>query len=114
MKKSENKGTSIKKLLLNPNDVLNVDPTTKVVYLNGDLITETEVSQLQSEIKALKMFRIWNIYQETVKAKAIEMTMLAPALESDEKKLARLMAGQMMLHNLTIMKQLVETIEKYD
>ena len=104
----------MEKLLLNPNEVISVDPTTKGVYVNKELITEKEVQQLQAEVRALVHFRIWDMFQETIKARAIEMTMLSSALDKDEVKLARMMAGQMMLHNLTIMQQIVNTIDQYD
>lgn len=84
------------------------------MYVNQELITEKEVAQLQAEVRALVHFRIWNMFQETIKARAIEMTMLSPAIEKDEVKLAQLMGGQMMLHNLNIMQQIVNTIDNYD
>jgi len=86
--------------------VLQVDKSGALCIANTPL-TETEVKNLQQEVKALKAFRIWHILQETVRHKAIEKAVL------QSENWEHVLAGKMMLHNLGIQKTLVDILDKY-
>ncbi len=87
------------------NQVLTVTQDRKIL-LGSEVITETELRNLQGEAKALKNMRIWLILQETVRQKAIEMGFV------QAETWERTMSGKMMLHNLGILKSIVETLIK--
>lgn len=86
-------------------DVLVVTKDRKI-YLGGTLITEKEVQNLQQEIKALESFKIWGVFQETIKQKAIEKGLnLATTWEET-------LSAKMMLHNLGIMRSITTALIK--
>lgn len=74
--------------------------------LGGEPISETELKNLQQEVKALKAFHIWRIMTETVKQKAIQTGFV------ESENWERTMSGKMMLHNLGILKSIVDSIER--
>jgi len=53
-----------------PNDVIR--DVRGVLYLGSEKMTEQELKNLQSEIKALEGFRVWSIINESVKRLAFE------------------------------------------
>lgn len=76
------------------------------LFIGGEQLTEIELKNLQAEVKALKTFRIWSLFQNTVKQKAIETGFIKA--ETWE----RTMAGKMMLLNLDVLRSIVDAIEK--
>jgi hypothetical protein len=78
-----------------------------VILLAGQPISEIEVQNLKEEVKALKNFRMWRILQETVRVKAIEKGLLN-ATNWEET-----LSGKMMLHNLGLLKSIVDVIDTY-
>lgn len=98
--------------LVNPDEVLTVSDGTSgfpkgVVFLNGNKITEIEVKELKSEIKAFKNFRLWRILQETLRQKAVEKSVLTST------NFEEVLAGKMMIHNIGIIKSIVDVLDNY-
>lgn len=91
---------------LDTNEVLKVLPD-KRVFMGANEITPIEVKNLQEEVRALKNFRIWKVMQETVKQKAIDKGFYE-ALSWEET-----LSGKMMVHNLGILKSIVDVIDRY-
>lgn len=89
-----------------------VDPHQVVQSQNGRALigglsfTEQEVKNLKTEIKVLSQLQLWQIFQETIKQKAIEKAVLS---STDWEQV---LAGKMMIHNLGIQKSIVDLIEK--
>lgn len=92
--------------LVNPDDVLTVNDKG-FVFLNGKSITDIEVKELKAEVKAFKNFKLWRILQETIRQKAIEKSVL------QSKNFDEVVAGKMMIHNIGIIKSIVELIDNY-
>lgn len=90
--------------IVNPFDVLKVNKGQ--VLLGGTLITPQEVQNLKAEIETLKQFRIWSMFQETLKQYAIDMAF------ADSKSYEEVLGGKMMGHCIGIMKTITEIIEK--
>lgn len=78
-----------------------------MLCIDGKPLTELEVSKLKEEARVLESFRIWLIMQETVKQKAVEKGFL------ESKDWEETLAGKMMLHNLGLLKSILEVIQKY-
>lgn len=76
------------------------------MLLGGELLTEVDLKNLQAEIKALKAFRIWSIFQQTLKQKAIQMGLV------ESETWERTMSAKMMLLNLDVMKSIVDVLEQ--
>lgn len=74
------------------------------IMLGSEQITETELKNLQAEAKVLKNMRIWHVLQETVKQKSIQMGFV------EAETWERTMSGKMMLHNLGILKSVVDSL----
>lgn len=89
-----------------PYDVLTIDNAGRILKLGDDRITETELRNLKSEVKTLKNFKIWDIFQNTLRQKAIEKAVL----NSTDKE--QTLAGKMMIHCLGIFKSIVDILEK--
>lgn len=106
--KKPKKKTSLKAWewsVVDPTQVLVVGQDRKMT-LGGEVITEIELKNLKAEVKALKNFRVWRIFQETIKQKAIEMGFV----KADNWE--QTMSGKMMLHNLGILRSVVEVLEQ--
>ena len=88
------------------NEVITVLPTGRM-YIAGNELTEIEVKNLQQEVQAIKSFRIWEIMQETVKQKAVEKGFI------ESLSWEQTLSGKMMLHNLGLLRSIVDVIEKY-
>lgn len=90
-----------------------VDPSTVIhasesgnVFINREPITKDEIKVLKEEIKYLTRCRIWSIFQETLRQKAIEKAVM------QSTNFEHVLAGKMMVHSLGIIKSIVETIQK--
>jgi hypothetical protein len=90
--------------MVNPHNILRAENGR--VFLGDHQITEPEVKNLQTEIKLLGQMRIWQIFQETIKQRAIEKSVL----HSDNWE--QVLAGKMMIYNLGIQKSVVEVLHK--
>lgn len=77
-----------------------------IVTLAGEKITKETLLQLKGECDLLQKSKIWGILQETIKQKAIEKSILKST------DFQQVIAGKMMLHNLGIMKSIVDVIIK--
>lgn len=91
---------------IDPTQVLQV-AKNGMLLLNGEPITEIELTNLQQEVKALKNFRVWRIMQETVRERAIEKGLLTST------KWEETLAGKMMIHNLGLLKSIADVLEGY-
>lgn len=92
--------------LVNPDGVLTVSDKG-IMYLNGEQISDLEKKGLKAEVQALKSFKLWEIMQETLRQKAIEKAVLT---STDYEQV---LAGKMMIHNLGIIKSIVDAVDKY-
>lgn len=88
---------------IDPRQVLTVSKE-RVLLLGDQVITETELRNLQAEAKVIKNSQIWRVMQETVKQKAVLMGFV------EAETWERTMSGKMMLHNLGILKSIVDTL----
>lgn len=86
---------------LSSEDVVSVDKSGTIILLGGEKITEAELKNLRAEVKTLKNFRIWKIFQETLRQKAIEKAVL----NSTDRE--QTLAGKMMIHDIGVMKSIV-------
>lgn len=68
-------------------------------------MTSVQVENLKAEVKNLKQFHIWRIFQETLKQYAIDMAF------KDSKNYEEVLGGKMMAHNLGVQKQIVDIID---
>lgn len=87
-----------------PLDVIVVTKERQLT-IGGEPVTEVQLKNLQAEVKALKTFHLWRIMQETVKNRAVESGFIKA--ENWEQT----MSGKMMLHNLGILRSIVEVLE---
>lgn len=78
-----------------------------MLYISGAPIGEVELQNLKQEVRTLKQLHIWRIMQETVRNEAIEYGFFS---STDWE---RTLAGKMMVHNLGLLKSMVDAIEKY-
>jgi hypothetical protein len=92
-----------------PVDPLEVLVVTKdhKMFIGSEPITEIELKNLQQEVKALKSFRVWRILQETIRQKAIEKGLIQSVVWEET------LAAKMMIHNLGIIKTIVEVLDTY-
>lgn len=87
-------------------DFLEVDRNGKL-YLGGEEMTEPEIKAIKEEIKYLDKTRVWHIFQETLRQKAIDKAML------NSTEWEHVLAGKMMIHSLGIFKSIVEAIKRH-
>jgi hypothetical protein len=90
---------------IDPKQILTIGKDGKM-YLGGSLVTDVEQGSLKSEAIALKNMKLWSIFQETIKDKAIR-TMVTESKNFDDMK-----SGKLMLHNLDILNTIVDTALK--
>ena len=91
---------------IDPWSVLTYDERSGIVKLNGEQLAKEEVRQLKTEAIAIQKFRLWTIMQETLKQKAIEKAVV------QSTNFEQVLAGKLMLHNLSLQKSIVSVIEK--
>lgn len=72
----------------------------------GQPLTERERETLRSEANMLQAFRLWSIFQETVKQGAIDHGL------KDALNFEHTLAAKMMLHNLGILRSMVNVFSK--
>lgn len=91
-----------------PIDLKEVFVVTKEhkMLLGGELLTEVDLKNLQSEVKALKAFRLWRIFNETLRNKAVEMGFIKA--ENWEQT----MSGKMAIFNLDVLKSITDVLEQ--
>ena len=95
-----------KEWFVDPVDVITV--TEKgILQLNGEQISEVEAKSLKAEVKTLKSFRLWNILNNTLRQKAIEKSVL------QSTNFEQVLAGKMMVHNLGVIKSIIDVIDKH-
>lgn len=87
------------------NSVLRVDQSHRIL-LNGEEITATELENLRAEVGAFKNFRLWRLFDNTLRERAIEIGFVKA--ENWEQT----SSGKMMLYNLGTMKSIMAAIEK--
>lgn len=91
---------------VDPKQVLVVTKERKMV-VDGEVLSDIEIKNLQDEVKSLKNFRIWRIMQETVKHKAVEKGFI------ESLSWEQTLSGKMMLHNLGLLRSIVEVIDNH-
>lgn len=100
------KQTKANWLTVDTRDVLVADKT-RGLLLFGEPITEIELDNLRAEALSIKSFRIWRIFQETLKQEAIEQGLV------NADKWEMTLSAKMMLHSLGIMASIVRVLEVY-
>ncbi len=101
------KPSSMKKHKFDGIDATQVLQTSKTggLLLNKLPIGEIELKNLKEEVKAFKNFRLFKVFNETVRHQAIEKGMI------NSQKWEETLAGKMMLHNLGILNSILSNIE---
>lgn len=89
-----------------PEDVFIVNPQGNM-FLGGNEMTKTEISNLQGEIKFIERSQLWKIMQETLRQKAIEKSVL------NSTEWEQVLAGKMMIHSLGIFKSVMVLLKNY-
>jgi len=87
-------------------DILLVSKDGLTISIGGEKLTQQDLTNLQSEIKSLKQFRIWRILQETLRHKAVEKSI------TQSENWEQVLSGKMMLHSLGVMKSIVHVLEQ--
>lgn|SRR5574343_277998 len=91
-----------------PDDVISAPKGNhSLIYLNGQQASETEIRTLKAEVSALKNFRLWSIFQETVRQMAINKGM------NESLNYEQVLSAKMMLYVLDVQKSIIETIDRY-
>ena len=88
--------------LVNPDDVFQVSKNTGVAYLGLEPISKNEAIQLKSEAELLMGMRLYKILTNTLTQEAINIAVL------NSKEWENVISGKMMIHNLTVIKKIVE------
>lgn len=97
------------KEMLSPVDltkVLTCEEKTGVLKLGGEQLSDLEVQELKGEVAAFTRFKLFNIYHETLRQKAIEKGFY----QSTDAE--QVLAGKMMLHSLSIQKMILEAVKR--
>ena len=76
------------------------------LFIGGFQCTDSEVKDLKAQATLLQPTRLWRIMQETVKQKAIEKAVI------DSKTWEETLSGKMMLHDLGLLRSIVDAVEK--
>ena len=76
-----------------------------IVKLAGQQISDVELRNLQAEIKTLKTFRIWSIFQNTIGEYARQV-MFERSKDFEDMK-----SGKLMLYNLEVLRDIIKKIE---
>lgn len=100
------KNLLLKELLLQvvAEDVFTYSPKG-ALFLNNELLSESEIRSLQNEIKFLEETRIWKIYQNTLSQQAKDR-MFEKAQSYED-----MFSGKLMLKNLEIMRDINKIVK---
>ncbi len=95
------------KLLIsvNPYEVFTSGGNGTRIYLNGKLIEESEIADLQSQVEFLRQSRLWNVLNETVRDQAMEL------MFTKSKTIEDLTFGKAMLYNLGVQNKIMDLIK---
>ena len=91
--------------LVNPNKVIYVSPSGNV-YLGNEVIQKDVAQRLREEARYIDKTYLWEIFQETVKQQAIDKAVIKST------NFEHVLGGKLMIHNLGILKNIVERIKK--
>lgn len=86
-------------------EIINSDPKTGLVNIDGIPLTKQELTTLKAEVKALEGFRIWKIMSETTKHYA-EERIFNKSINMDDIRY-----GKAMLYNLDLQKSILKVIK---
>lgn len=86
-------------------DVVTTNTKTGVIMLNGKVIKNNELNQLQAEIKALEGFRIWSVMTNSLRHIAQDKV-FNKSLDFND-----VVAGKLMLYNIGIMESIAKVIK---
>lgn len=87
--------------LVNPNNVLFISENG-IVSLDRKPLSTEEAKQLREEAMYIEHTRIWSIFQDTIRHKAIEQAVI------QSTDFSHVLPGKMMIHNLSVMQKIVE------
>ena len=96
---------SKKALEFNAKDVIVVSKTGQV-YLGGKLLTDTEITNLNAEVKYFKTLRLYDIFRNTVRGQAY-LTMFEKS-----KTFEDMISGKAMLHAIGTLDSILNTVDK--
>lgn len=91
----------------NPLNVFDISPSG-IAYLNKEPLNKEKAFQLKQEAGLLKSMDIWDVIQETIKKEALVKGI------THSKNWEEVLAGKMMLHNLGIIKSIIDKIQNID
>jgi hypothetical protein len=102
---------------LNPESILLYSPKLRILYLNGQQISDLEAHSLQEEVKFLERTKVWDIIQNSLGKQAMNiMFENAKALDTiyDDEKVGKAMRlGSAILMSLEIQKKILEIIKEW-
>lgn len=88
-------------------DVLVADKKRGLLFM-GEPLTDLELQNLKQEARTLKHFRLWHVFQETVRQEAIEQGLV------NATNWEMTLSAKMMLHCLGIMASIVNVLDLYE
>lgn len=91
---------------IDPWKVFTCDERTGVLKLNGEQLADSEVKELKAEVDVFTRFKLWGIFHETLRQKAIEKAVL------HSTDFEQVLTGKLMLLNLSVMKTIMDLIQK--
>lgn len=97
--------------LVDPESVFSISKTG-LIMLNGAQITDRELKNLKSEVRALRDFELFKVLQNTLRQKAVEKALLSSTDLYSLKGNEQVLAGKMMIWSLDIIKTIVNDIDK--
>ena len=86
--------------------------TNGVIKLGDNPMTKQELAVLKGDIKTFKQMSFLGVLFETIRQKAIEKSVINSDVTSTGQTNLELLAGKMMLHNLGIIKSIIDLVEK--
>lgn len=92
---------------VDPKEVLVADKMKGLLFM-GETLTDLELANLKQEAQTLKHFRIWRVFQETLRQEAIEQGLV------NATNWEMTLSAKMMLHCLGIMASIVTVLDVYE
>lgn len=91
---------------VDPFTVFSVNPQGRL-YIGTQEVSDAEVRSIQEEIKFFDKTRLWQIFQGTIRQKAIDKSVIGSSTWEE------VLAGKMMIHNLGVMQSILNVIKSH-
>jgi hypothetical protein len=93
---------------VNPHHIFDITPNSGIPYLGQEPIAKEKAKQLKGEADFIKASLLYDVLQETLRQKAVDMGL------KTSQNWEQVLASKMMLHNLGLIKDIVDKILKID